>query len=149
MTPIMRSANQRICTPCSQKTLFSTSQPLTPTVDPREILSRLAEVRCVEEEAHEHTAESAGNGDGHDPGGDEQADTLPVDGLVGAVAETNADGGTGNAHGRRYGKGVLREDEDGDGRSHLHAAAARRRVVGDLVTHDYENCQFVFVLASV
>lgn len=58
-----------------------------------------AEVRGVEEYAHEHTADGAGDGDGHDPGDDEEADSLPVDGLEGAVAETDADGGTRDAHG--------------------------------------------------
>jgi hypothetical protein len=31
----------------------------------------------------------------------------------------------------------LREDEDGDGGAHLHGGASARRVVCDLVTHDY------------
>ena len=95
-----------------------------------------AEVRGVEEDAHEDTAEGAGNGDGHDPGDQQEGDSLEVDGLEGAVAETDADGGTGDAHGGGDGEGVLREDQDGDGGTHLHGATTARRVVGDLVAHD-------------
>lgn len=99
----------------------------------------LREVRGVEEQTHKHTADGAGDGDGHDPGSNEQADTLPVDSLVGTVAEADTDGSAGDAHGGRDGEGELREDEDGDGGTHLHAAAAGRRVIGDLVAHDCEN----------
>lgn len=88
--------------------------------------SRLAEVRCVEEETHKHTAESTCNRDRHDPCSDEQADTLPVDSLVSAVAETDTDGGTGDAHRGRNGEGELGKDEDGDRGAHFHAAAAGR-----------------------
>lgn len=100
---------------------------------------RLREVRRVEEKTHEHTADGAGDGDRHDPGGNEQADTLPVDSLVGAVAEADTDGRARDAHGGRDGEGELREDEDGDGSAHLHTAAAGRRVVGDFVAHDCED----------
>lgn len=89
-------------------------------------LSHLAEVRCVDEETHEHTAKSTCDRNRHDPGSDEQANTLPVDSLVGAVAETDADGGTGDAHRGRDGEGELREDQDGDRGAHFHAAAAGR-----------------------
>lgn len=79
-------------------------------------------MRRVEEQTHEHTADGAGDGDSHDPGEDEKADTLEVDSLEGAVAETDADRGTGDAHGRRHGQRILREDEDGDGGAHFHGA---------------------------
>ena len=100
--------------------------------------SHLAEVRSIEEETHKHTAEGTSDRDRHDPGGDEQADTLPVDSLVSAVAEADADGSTGDAHGGRNGEGELRENQDSDSCAHFHAAAARWGVVGDLVTHDYK-----------
>jgi hypothetical protein len=80
-------------------------------------------VRGVEEQTHEDTAEGAGDGDGHDPGQGEEADSLEVDGLEGAVAEADADGGARDAHGRRHGEGVLGEDEDGDGGAHFHGAS--------------------------
>jgi hypothetical protein len=100
----------------------------------------LCEVGSVEEQSHRYTTKSSSDGNGHDPSRHEQADTLPVDSLVGSIAEADADGGAGDAHGGRDGEGELREDEDGDGGAHFHAAAARGRVVGDLVTHDYEGC---------
>jgi hypothetical protein len=59
----------------------------------------LSKVRCVENNAHGDTANGTGDGNGHDPGEDEQADSLPVDGFDGAVAEADADGGAGDAHG--------------------------------------------------
>ena len=104
------------------------------------------EVRGVEEDAHEDAAEGAGDGDGHDPGDQEEGDTLEVDGLEGAVAEAYADGGAGDAHGGGHGEGVLGEDQDGDGGAHLHGAAAAGRVVGDLVAHD---CRGEFLLARI
>ena len=33
----------------------------------------------------------------------------------------------------------MREDEDGDSGAHLHGATSARRVVGDLVTHNYDT----------
>lgn len=91
----------------------------------------------VEEQTHYHTTEGTGNGNGHDPGEQQESNSLEVDGFEGAVAETNANGGTSDAHGGGNGQRVLREDEDGNGSTHLHGATTRRRVVGDLVTHDY------------
>jgi hypothetical protein len=114
------------------------------TAEPTKLLTtnsaHLAEVRCVKEKTHQNTAKRASDRDCHDPRSNEQSDTLPVDCLVSAVAKSNADGGTGNAHRRRDGEGKLRKDEDGDGGAHFHAAAARRRVVGDFVAHDCEEC---------
>ena len=93
-------------------------------------------VRSVKEQTHEHTADCTGNGDGHDPGENKQADSLPVDSLDGTVAETDTNGGASNAHGGGDGERVLGEDEHGDGGTHLHGRTTGRRVVGDLVTHD-------------
>jgi hypothetical protein len=93
-------------------------------------------VRRVENDAHEDTGDGTGNRDGGDPRDHEEADTLEVDGLEGAVAEADADGGARDAHRRGDGEGELGEDEDGDGRAHLHGRAARGGVVGDLVAHD-------------
>ena len=93
-------------------------------------------MRSVKEQTHEHTADGTGNGDGHDPGENKQADSLPVDSLDGTVAETDTDGGASNAHGGGDGERVLGEDEHGDGGTHLHGRTTGRRVVGDLVTHD-------------
>lgn len=93
-------------------------------------------VRSVNSQGHEAAANETGNGDGHDPGEEEEADTLPVDGLEGAVAEADADGRARDAHGRRHGQRVLREDQDGDGGPQFHGRAAARRVVGELVAHD-------------
>ncbi|KAK6833440.1 hypothetical protein PG987_008134 [Apiospora arundinis] len=70
------------------------------------------------------TSKGTGDGDGHDPRQHEQTDSLPVDGLDGAVAETDTDGGTGDAHRRRHRQRVLREDENGDGGTHFHGAAS-------------------------
>jgi hypothetical protein len=94
----------------------------------------------VEGERHQATTDQASNGDGHDPGEEQQTDTLPVDGLEGAVAETDAHGCAGDAHGGGHRQLVLREDEDGDGCAELHGGSTGRRVVGELVTH---NCGIV------
>lgn len=93
-------------------------------------------VRSIEEQTHGDTTDKTGNGDGHDPGEEQETHSLPVDGLVGTVAKTDTNGGTSDAHRCRDGKLVLREDEDGDGGTHLHGGTSRRRVVGDFVTHD-------------
>lgn len=94
------------------------------------------EVRSVEEKTHEDTTKGTSNGDGHDPGEDQEADTLEVYGLEGAVAKTNTDGSSSNAHGGGDRQGKLGEDEDGDGGTHLHGAATTGGVVGNLVAHD-------------
>lgn len=93
-------------------------------------------MRGIEDQAHEDTANGSRNGDGHDPGEAEEGDSLPVDGLVGAVAEADADGGAGDAHGGGDGELVLGEEEDGDGGAHFHGGAAGGGVVGDFVAHD-------------
>jgi hypothetical protein len=100
----------------------------------------LCKVGGIQEERHRDSSNCAGDGNGHDPSRYEEADTLPVDSLEGTIAEANTDCGSGNAHGGRDGEGELRENEDSDGGAHFHAAAARRRVVGDLVAHDCEDC---------
>ncbi len=99
--------------------------------------SRLREVRSVEQETHQAATDETGNRDGHDPGEDEETNSLPVDSLEGTVAETNTDGGTSDTHGGGDGKRVLREDKNGNGGTHLHGGSTAGGVVGDLVTHDY------------
>ena len=84
-------------------------------------------VRRVENQAHETSSESAGDGDGEDPCEEEEADSLEVDCLVGAVAEADTDGSASDAHGGRDGKRVLREDEDSDGGAHLHRGTWKKR----------------------
>lgn len=95
-----------------------------------------SEVRGVNEETHQTSTKGAGDGNGHDPGEQQETDTLEVDSLQGTVAETDADGGTGDTHGGGDGEGVLGEDEDGEGGTHFHGGTTAGRVVGDLVTHD-------------
>jgi hypothetical protein len=93
-------------------------------------------MRSIEEETHEHTGQSSGNRDSHDPGEQEETDSVEVDGLEGTVAESDTDGGTGDTHGGGDGERVLGEDEDGESGTHLHGTTSTGRVVGDLVTHD-------------
>lgn len=90
----------------------------------------------VEEETHGDTTDKTSDWNGHDPGEEQETNTLPVDGLEGTVHQTNTNGSTSNAHGCRDWKLVLGEDENGDGSSHLHGGTTRWRVVGDLVAHD-------------
>lgn len=91
----------------------------------------------VEGETHESSTDETGNGDGHDPGEEEEANSLPVDGPQGAVAETDTDGGTGDAHGGGDGELVLGEDEDGDGGAEFHGGTTGGGVVGQLVAHNW------------
>jgi hypothetical protein len=97
----------------------------------------LLEMRGVESKTHETSTDKTGDGDGHDPREDEKENSLPVDSLDTAVAETNTDGSTSDTHGGRHGELVLREDKDSNGGAHLHGGTTAGRVVGDLVTHDY------------
>jgi len=97
----------------------------------------LLEVGGVESKSHETSTDKTGDGDSHDPREDEQENSLPVNSLDAAVAKTDTDGGTGDTHGSRDGELVLGEDKDSDSGTHLHGRATRRRVVGDLVTHNY------------
>ena len=96
-------------------------------------------MRGVKEETHEDTTDGSSNGDGHDPGKQQEAYSLPVDGSEGAVAETDADGGTGDAHTSGDGQGVLGEDEDTDSGTHFHGGATGWGVVGELVAHDLHD----------
>ena len=82
----------------------------------------LCKVRSIEEQAHEYSSESAGDGDGGDPCEEEEADPVEVNCLQGAVVEADTDGSASDAHRGRDGKRVLGEDEDGDGGAHLHRA---------------------------
>ena len=88
-------------------------------------LARLLEMGRVEEQPHEHTADGAGDGNGHDPRQQQQADSLKVDRLERAVAQTDTDRRARDTHGRRHGEGELREDQDRDGGTHLHGAPCR------------------------
>jgi hypothetical protein len=97
----------------------------------------LLEVRGVESKTHKTSTDKTGDGNGHDPGEDEEENSLPVDGLDAAVAETDTDGGTSDAHRGRHGELVLREDKDSDSSAHLHGGTTAGRVIGDLVAHNY------------
>lgn len=101
-------------------------------------------MRRVQRQTHQTPTDQTGNRHGHDPGEEKEADTLPVDSLEGTVAQTDTDGGAGDAHGGRHGQGVLREDEDGDGGAQFHGRTTAGGVVGELVTHDCNG-----LLASV
>ncbi|KAI6771380.1 hypothetical protein HG531_009005 [Fusarium graminearum] len=87
------------------------------------------EVRGVESKSHKTSTDKTGDGDGHDPGEDEKENSLPVDSLDAAVAETDTNGGTSDTHGGGDGELVLREDEDSDGSTHLHGGTTTGRVV--------------------
>lgn len=80
----------------------------------------LSETGRVDEESHDTATDETGDGDGHDPGEEQEADSLPVDGFEAAVAETDADGGTGDTHRGGDRKLVLREEQDGDSGTHFH-----------------------------
>ena len=84
-------------------------------------------MRSIEDQGHDYSSESAGDGDGEEPSEEEKADSLEVDCLQGAVAEANTNGSASDAHGGRDGKRVLREDEDGEGGAHLHRGTWERR----------------------
>jgi hypothetical protein len=92
--------------------------------------------RSIKCQSHQNSSNETGDRDGHHPREEQEAHTLPVDSLESAVAETNTDGRTSDAHRSGHGQLVLGEDEDGDGGSHLHGRTTGRRVVGDLVAHD-------------
>ena len=96
-------------------------------------------MRSVEDDAHGETTDSTGDRNSHDPGEDEETNSLPVDGLDGSIAETDANSGTSDAHGGRDGERVLRKDQDGKSSAHLHGATSTGGVVGDLVTHDLHD----------
>jgi hypothetical protein len=77
-------------------------------------------MRSIEDDSHGKTTNGTSNGNCHDPREDQETNSLPVDSLVGAVAETNTDRGAGNAHRGGHRKGILREDEDGKRGTHFH-----------------------------
>ena len=52
--------------------------------------------------------------DSHDPGEEQESNTLPVDSFERSVAETDTDCGTSDAHRGGNWKLVLREDKDRD-----------------------------------
>jgi hypothetical protein len=94
-------------------------------------------VRSIKEQTHQASTESTGDRDSHDPGKQQETNTLEVNSLEGSVAETDTDGGTGDTHRGRDREGVLREYKDGKGSTHLHGGTTAGGVIGDLVTH---NC---------
>jgi len=96
-------------------------------------------VRSVKEQAHNDTSKSTGDWNSHDPGEDEETDSLPVDGLEGTVAETNTNCGSSDTHRCGDWEGILGEDEDGNSGTHLHGATSRWGMVCDLVTHDLHD----------
>lgn len=93
-------------------------------------------MRSVNEQSHQHSTEGTSNRNRQNPCSKQEADSLPVDSLDGTVAQTNTDGGTGDAHRSRNGEGILGEDEDGEGGAHFHGGSSAWGVVGDFVTHD-------------
>lgn len=93
-------------------------------------------MRSIQDQSHETSGKGTSDGNGHNPRNQQETDTLPVDSLESAVAESNTDSSTGDTHGRRNGQGKLGEDQNSDGSAHFHGRATGRRVVGDFVTHD-------------
>ena len=100
---------------------------------------RLTEVGSVEHNGAGDTTNGTSDGNCHDPGEDQETNSLPVDRLKSTVAKTDTNGGTSNAHGCGDGQRVLRKDEDSKSGTHLHGATSAGRVVGDLVTHDLHD----------
>lgn len=96
-------------------------------------------MRAVEQDAHGATTNKTSDRNSHEPRENQKTNSLPVNSLEGTVAQTNTDGSASDAHGSRDREGVLREDEDGDGSTKFHGGTTRRRVVGDLVTHDLHD----------
>lgn len=94
------------------------------------------EMGGVQDQTHQASTNGTSNGNGHDPSGQQKANTLPVDSLVSSVAQSNTDGSASDAHGGGNGQGVLRENQNCEGSTHLHGGTAGWGVVGDLVTHD-------------
>lgn len=56
-------------------------------------------VRRIEEESHQTTSKCIGNRKRHDSSQKQETNALEIDGLEGAVAETDANGGARDAHG--------------------------------------------------
>lgn len=93
-------------------------------------------MRRIQNQPHQTSGQRSCNGDRHDPSQSQQSHPLPVDGLEGAIAQTDPDSRACNAHGRRHGQLVLTEDKDCNGGAQFHRAPTAGRVVGDLITHD-------------
>lgn len=77
-------------------------------------------MRSVDDEAHQASGDGTSDGDSEDPACQEETDTLPVDGTKLAIAQTDTDRGTGDAHGSGGRQMILREDEDSDRSTKLH-----------------------------
>ena len=61
-------------------------------------LISVAKVRGIEDQAHDATTNKTSDRDGHDPGENQESNTLPIDSPEGAVAQTDAHSGAGDAH---------------------------------------------------
>ena len=106
-------------------------------------------MRRIDEQSHQDSTQRARDGNRHDPRQQQQPDSLEVDGLERAIAQSHADGSARDAHGGRHRQRVLREDEHRDGGSHFHRTTATRRVVGDLVAHDYISLVHITIQTMV
>lgn len=93
----------------------------------------------VKGKSHKTTTNQTRDGDSHNPREEQETNTLPVNSLEGAVAKTDTDSGTSDAHGCGDGELVLGEDEGGDGGAHFHGRTTGWGVVGELVTHDLHD----------
>jgi len=93
-------------------------------------------VRSVDCQRHDATTNESSNRDGHDPRKEQEADSLPVDSLEGAVAKTDSDSCASDAHRGRDWESILREDKNGDGGAHLHGRTTAGGVIGEFVAHD-------------
>ena len=118
---------------------LSTPHTNPPNIHYVSISASSKKVRSIEEETHNHPRQGPSNRDSQDPRQQQQANTLKVDGLDGAIAQSHPDGGARDTHGGRHGQRELRKDKHGDGRAHLHGAAPAGRVVRDLVAHDLHD----------
>ena len=117
---------------------FQTPEVYIDTSIRRETLFGL-EVRGIKHQTHQYTPKRSSNRNSSNPRKKQEANSLEINSLQRAIAETDTDGGAGDAHGCRDGKGELREDEDGDSGAHFHGAASAGGVVSDFVAHDCSN----------
>jgi hypothetical protein len=96
----------------------------------------LSKVGSIKEQTHQTSTDSTSDRNSHDPGKQQETNTLEVNGLERSVAETDTDSGTSDTHRGRDREGVLREHKDSDGSTHFHGGTTAGGVIGDLVTHD-------------
>lgn len=74
----------------------------------------------IQQDPHYQTSKSASNRDSKNPRDAKKTDSLPVDCSEAAVAQTNTDSGTGDAHRSRDWKLEMGKHEDGNSGAHLH-----------------------------